>query len=537
MPSPEKRPRGSYTARIKIPAELREVYASKFGQRWSIKKTWPKTLTQAQANEKCEAWIKATTARFDALRAANAGHLATLDHRQIHALVGQWYMEFVHEHEIRPGDPAGWQMALEQFGDALTMAGGLAERDHDDLLRDPDVLAAIRNDWPVPEDPLIDRGFSIARATQADQWLMDHGYALTRESRDAFLDALAPRYADALALLIRRARGDFSRDPIAETFPTLTPIKAISGKELSIRALFDQWIEATKPAAGTISRWRGVIDVAAKRWPDLRRITDADAREWVKGLVTDDRSAHTVNATWRTALKTLCNWSIDQGFLTNNPFTRAKVVVPRKIATRESKAFTAEEARTILTAALAVETRTPLLALLAAKRWLPWLCAYSGARAGEIAQLRGQDVTLRDGVWAMLLTPEAGTIKNRKPRSVPLHEHLIAQGFLEFVKSRGKGPLFFDPRPMDAEIARPPSAKIVKQAGEWVRSLGITDEEIRPNHAWRHLFKLIAERAGIPERLSDVITGHAPASIGRAYGQPTLIDLAREMAKFPRYEV
>lgn len=28
----------------------------------------------------------------------------------------------------------------------------------------------------------------------------------------------------------------------------------------------------------------------------------------------------------------------------------------------------------------------------AARRWIPWLCCYSGARVTEIAQLRGSDV-------------------------------------------------------------------------------------------------------------------------------------------------
>jgi hypothetical protein len=42
----------------------------------------------------------------------------------------------------------------------------------------------------------------------------------------------------------------------------------------------------------------------------------------------------------------------------------------------------------------------------------------------------------------MRLTPEAGTIKTRKPMAVPLHDHIIAQGFLGFVAQRGQGPLF-----------------------------------------------------------------------------------------------
>ena len=101
------------------------------------------------------------------------------------------------------------------------------------------------------------------------------------------------------------------------------------------------------------------------------------------------------------------------------PIRSGKIVVPRKIATRESKAFTDSEANTILAAALAYDEPG---ALRDAKRWLPWLCAYSGARAGEIAQLRSQDVVQRDGIWTLTLTPEAGTIKNRKLRTVPLHE-------------------------------------------------------------------------------------------------------------------
>jgi hypothetical protein len=35
----------------------------------------------------------------------------------------------------------------------------------------------------------------------------------------------------------------------------------------------------------------------------------------------------------------------------------------------------------------------------------------------------------------------------------------------------------------------------------------------------------------------DVIVGHAPASVGRGYGEPTLADKTKELHKFPRYKV
>jgi hypothetical protein len=35
----------------------------------------------------------------------------------------------------------------------------------------------------------------------------------------------------------------------------------------------------------------------------------------------------------------------------------------------------------------------------------------------------------------------------------------------------------------------------------------------------------------------DAIVGHAPASVGRGYGEPTLADKTKELQKFPRYKV
>ncbi|BAR62946.1 hypothetical protein NK6_9811 [Bradyrhizobium diazoefficiens] len=47
----------------------------------------------------------------------------------------------------------------------------------------------------------------------------------------------------------------------------------------------------------------------------------------------------------------------------------------------------------------------------------------------------------------------------------------------------------------------------------------------------------MAARAGIDERYSDAITGHSPATIGRAYTKPLPEDLAEAVKKFPMYKV
>jgi integrase len=156
--------------------------------------------------------------------------------------------------------------------------------------------------------------------------------------------------------------------------------------------------------------------------------------------------------------------------------------------------------------------------------------------------LRAADVQQIEGCWTINLTPEAGTMKTGIARRVPLHSHLIGQGFLEFVRHRGDGPLFYRPRkqPQSDDLMKrkkSPASQARQRLAKWVREIGITDRQLLPNHAWRHTFKLIADRVEISPKMSDFITGHTPASEGSKYGAPSLTDMAKAIEKFPRYEI
>jgi len=59
-----------------------------------------------------------------------------------------------------------------------------------------------------------------------------------------------------------------------------------------------------------------------------------------------------------------------------------------------------------------------------------------------MTQLQGSQVYQQDGIWIINITPEDGTVKGASFRKVPIHEHLVALGFLDFVKETGTGPLF-----------------------------------------------------------------------------------------------
>ncbi|MHC2635347.1 hypothetical protein ACVME5_008032 [Bradyrhizobium liaoningense] len=85
----------------------------------------------------------------------------------------------------------------------------------------------------------------------------------------------------------------------------------------------------------------------------------------------------------------------------------------------------------------------------------------------------------RKGLFVMKLTPDAGTIKTAKPRTVPIHEHLIAEGFIEMVRQVGKGALFYNDKtaqrlsadPLKPTRSRADTARA--HLGEWVRGLGV----------------------------------------------------------------
>jgi integrase len=195
---------------------------------------------------------------------------------------------------------------------------------------------------------------------------------------------------------------------------------------------------------------------------------------------------------------------------------------------RERKGHTDDEARLILSAAIGAFPRLSSVRQ-AARRWIPWLAAYSGARLGEIAQLQKADVRQQQSVW-MIGFPGA-----YERRFVPVHPHLIEQGFIAFVEQAADGSLFYD-----APVARrsvEPWDRVVADYGKWIRSLGLTDPNLVPAHAWRHRFASVAERFDINPAIVHDLMGHGSPLASDRMLPPSPATLAREISKLPRYEV
>lgn len=108
-------------------------------------------------------------------------------------------------------------------------------------------------------------------------------------------------------------------------------------------------------------------------------------------------SAQTVNASDLSGLKTIFGWAVTNRKMTTNPAAGITVKVGKRAKLR-SKGFTDAEAAVILAAASAIPAPSRWAPTESAKRWAPWLCCYTGARVGEVAQLRKQDLRQDGGL-------------------------------------------------------------------------------------------------------------------------------------------
>jgi integrase len=244
-------------------------------------------------------------------------------------------------------------------------------------------------------------------------------------------------------------------------------------------------------------------------------------------------STKTIKDSDLAGLKSVFGWAVANRRIPSNP-AQGVTVKRGKSASSRSKGFTEMEAVEILKHSLVNRRGRESDKVFAAKKWVPWLCAYTGARVGEMVQLRKADVRFEKGHWIIAITPEAGPVKTKQVREVPLHPHLVELGFPAFVQSAAQGYLFLTPPPDGSTRGRWKGVK--NRVAEFVREV-VTDRRVAPNHGWRHLFKTIGFEVGVQERVLDAICGHAPRNVSGTYGDITLRAKIDAIRRLPRFSV
>lgn len=305
-----------------------------------------------------------------------------------------------------------------------------------------------------------------------------------------------------------------------------------------LSATWEKWLlnRTEQVSSGTISRYKPSIlsFVSFVGDIDIRDVTEDQVYDWAKHRVDHDKnSAKTVNKNDLVALKSLFNWAMSREggrVLQTNAAKTVRLAEPREVIARE-RSFRDSEIAVILGAALKVDAGPHSTHAQKAQHWCPWLAAYSGARISELTGLRADDVREEQGCYIMHFRET----KTGKPRSVPLHEHLIELGFLDFVSEAMGSHLFVDDAVGDDR--KTPVVQVrSRKVAEWVRRVIKLEDGVDPNHGWRHTFKSRALPV-MRERISDAITGHAGKSVARRYEHVPIDMMAAALKNFPRYEI
>lgn len=330
-------------------------------------------------------------------------------------------------------------------------------------------------------------------------------------------------------------------EPVAP--PRKTPENPTAAR-VPLLSTFDDYAAKRELASTTSYEWRRCIEklIAYLGHDDGAKITTDDLQRWCDGLLEGGkRGAVTVKDKYLCSIKVTLAYAKSRRLISHNAAEGVEVTRPRKKGSVRPDYFRPDEAKAILTATLGPHDPglDPLQAL--ARRWVPWLCAYTGARVNEITQLRREDIFKEDGIWAIRITPEAGTVKDHEFREVPLHPHLLAQGFVKTMMGRPPGFLFYDPsRRKVVNEGNRYAKKQGERLAAWVRNeVGIKDPNVDPNHAWRHLFKSMSPEA-MDKALADAIQGHASkegSQGSQTYYNPPLRVKAKAIARIPRFKI
>ncbi|PZR83168.1 MAG: hypothetical protein DI537_35325 [Stutzerimonas stutzeri] len=355
----------------------------------------------------------------------------------------------------------------------------------------------------------------------------------------------------------RMLQGDFSSEEKSAFFPVFEPPQPAAaaspqpptaaaghGEAMSILQLFEamrkEMLEFVKPS--TLRRYQSTIEKlsAFTDHTDFRTLTRDRVKEWIKHRTIEDGiSKKTIRNNDLVAVQSILNFATtDEGGnrLKENPIQGLTIKLPRAAKKKQETRLLHDEIVSILNAASAVEIGGRYPKSSAGNRWTPWLAAYSGARIQELVSLEAEHIRNEGGAWVMDLTKT----KTDEDRTVPLHEHVLDIGFLDYVRSVGKGPLFIDPPEISGRTktaSRDASEVRASGVAVFIRSKAKLRPNVDPNHGWRTTWKSLAASFGIEDRYRDAITGHTPGTVGRRYEKPTTPELVEVMKQFRRYAI
>lgn len=327
-----------------------------------------------------------------------------------------------------------------------------------------------------------------------------------------------------------------SKDIVSKVTSTL------SSKLLS--ELISKWANERKPSPKTVDIMTRVIsrfESIVGRLP-ITDIKKAHVVAFKDGLLAADSSIANTNQ-YLSLLSTLLGYAASQAIIETNPASGTKIKTNVSARTKRS-GFDLEALNAIFNSPIYISSDRPKGGKGEAAFWLPLLALHTGARLDELCQLQVGDIyqeSYQDEsedsqqAWVLSITDEGEgqKLKNASSRRrVPIHQNLIALGFIAYVQSQKGVQVFPDLKPASAYGSL--SGNWSKWFGNYLRNTIKVADTKMVFHSFRHNFKDYARMAGIPSDVHNAITGHSSGDVADNYGSDKypLRPLVEAMTKY-----
>ena len=210
-----------------------------------------------------------------------------------------------------------------------------------------------------------------------DEFLARNSYILNDFDRARFLPMFVEARREVHKDLTRAARDrDFSDSgAFARNAPS-------PSRQIDFLAAFEFYCEKAGIKGGatgaTAKRWRPKIKAFCDflKHTDLGQVTTDDGYRWVDHLVEQGVSKKSIRDVWVASLKAVASFMVERRKLAANPFAGIRVRGVKATKDSNKKGFSDAEAEQILTATLGTPSHLTTRETRAARRWVPWVCAY-----------------------------------------------------------------------------------------------------------------------------------------------------------------
>lgn len=304
-------------------------------------------------------------------------------------------------------------------------------------------------------------------------------------------------------------------------------VERTTGEPLSsftTREWFDHWLEIKEQvrAGKTTTRYRQVVrdflsDLGSRANLSVAHIGSNDILGYRNRIITAGKSPRTANLSVKV-VSAAFNAALRQKHILSNPCTALESL---NFQIQEKGTFSPAQISQLLRAAEG-DWRGAIM-----------LGYYTGARLGDVANMRWNTVNLEEGV--IRFTPS----KTKKPVTVPLHEDLRR----ELLKQPGIGKAFLFPSLAGKGTGGRHGlsgrfATIMQKAGIKGKisrhAHGARALSSLSYHSLRHSFNSAMANAGVSQEIRQKLTGHVSAEVNTHYTHHELEPLRAAISLIPR---